>query len=101
MQLKVEEDPSITGIAGHLRPGDSDDLVGPFQGAGKTIRELLNRIVVSSRAGGMWIANETLPEEFFVARSFQPYWTVLGYTEPISENEQVAAGILSQLRKRR
>jgi hypothetical protein len=30
MTLRMQTDPAVHGFAGHYRPGDSDDLVGPF-----------------------------------------------------------------------
>jgi len=81
-KLKLELDPEIQGFAGSFPTGDRDDLVGPFHEAGRTVTELLNLVVSSSR-GASWIAlvpdntvGETIPDNM---------WVVVQYNRPMSD----------------
>ncbi len=100
IRLRGIEDPTIRGLAGTSRPGDSKDLVGPFVEERATVRGILNRMVCTSSQGALWIAHETPPTEFFVRREGQPYWTVLGYSEGAEINLRIAELLREQLRRR-
>lgn len=46
MTLTMAADPAVKGFA-----GDPDDMVGPFQETGKTVRQLLIALLRHSRGG--------------------------------------------------
>lgn len=83
MQLRSELDPKPGGFAGTYAPGDLKNLIGPFTERGRTLRQLLNLIVVRSK-GGMWIADQSVIRDPGVQP--QRFWTILEYSQPIAEN---------------
>jgi hypothetical protein len=64
------------GYAGHFRAGDPKDMVGPFDAKDKTVRELLNLIVTSSK-GAAWVT--TGP---YVRTQSPPgnFWRIIEYS---------------------
>lgn len=69
MAYEMARDPHRTaGFAGDIHGIDFDNMIGPLDERGKTVRELLNIVAERSR-GGMWIAlnprrQRTIPWEF-------------------------------------
>ncbi len=80
LQLRVAKnlDPSIQGFAGSFNPGVRTNLVGPFAEHGRTVQDLLNLIVGSSK-GALWVA--TVPDGFRLRESPArfPIWSILEY----------------------
>jgi hypothetical protein len=89
MDLQIVRDPTLAtrGFAGHYPAGDTKDQVGPFDERNKSVRELLDLLVRSSK-GGLWIAarRPAIPEENL---SSHP-WLIVEYSQPLSGNlEQI------------
>lgn len=80
LQLMLIRDPSIAGFAGRLPPGDRSDLVGPFEDPSASLRSILNRILCTSKRGGMWIWRGSH------RRAGEPEWIMLGYSEGFEVN---------------
>ncbi len=91
MFLEEQIKPS-KGYAGHFRVADSADLVGPFDEKERTVRELLN-LVVSSSKGAAWVT--TAPYDKKTPTAPGMFWTILEYSDPNLEN-RVAHGQLVQ-----
>ena len=84
MELQIAEKPELAkgGFAGHFRPGDLTDFVGPFDVQNATVRDLLDLIVGSSK-GGIWLAIE----ERAWSEDFGSYpWLIFTYGEPLKTN---------------
>jgi hypothetical protein len=73
------------GYAGHYGVVDDTDLVGPFDEKGKTVRELLNLIVTSSK-GALWVTTGPC-----VRKGSPPdlFWTILEYSDPSLKSREV------------
>ncbi len=83
MSLALEADRTIKGFVGNYRPGDPTELVGPFDQKDRTVRQLLNLIVASSR-GGMWIARSSPLQDGLPPKD--PFWTIFEYSQPIDHH---------------
>ena len=83
LRLARELDPSLGGFAGSFSPGDSTDLVGPFDEYNASVQHLLNLIVGASK-GASWIA--TVPDDYRLPGSpaQYPMWIILQYSAPVS-----------------
>lgn len=81
------------GYGGHFRMGDVKDLVGPFDKKDKTVRELLNLIVASSK-GAVWIT--TRP---YIQTSSPPeaFWKILEYSDANLKNRVVVRDLEKQV----
>ena len=77
MQLVMNSNPEIKGFAGDIRPGDTNDKVGPFSERNRTVRYLLDMIVAESK-GGAWIADCQPRRERILSGS--PAWTIVEYS---------------------
>lgn len=66
------------GYAGHFPVMDNTDLVGPFDEKERTVRELLNRIVTSSK-GAIWVT--TAPYDKTTPSAPGRFWTILEYSD--------------------
>jgi hypothetical protein len=84
MELEIAERPELAkqGFAGHFRPGDVKDLIGPFDEQNRTVRELLDLIIRASR-GGIWVACQ---EEKHSVDLGSERWLILTYGEPLQMN---------------
>ena len=81
------------GFAGHYRTGDVHDPVGPFDEHNRSVRELLNLLVSSSR-GALWVTAEPstgapVPDHAF--------WTVLEYDDPTATSPGFLEGLVHQI----
>ncbi len=82
MSLQQQVQPR-NGYAGHYRVADNTDLVGPFDEREKSVRELLDLIVTSSK-GALWITTRPY------ARTESPpelFWTMLEYSDPTLKSQ--------------
>jgi len=98
MQLLVQLRPTITGFAGHHPAGDMGDLIGPVTESNRSIRYLLNLIVVQSK-GGAWIARVPwkLRAKLQIAEQHSP-WTVIEYGLPKTGYGPILDSIATDLR---
>ena len=87
MTIAMLADPSIQGFAGTHRTGDPGDKVGPISEHGRTLRELLNVILIGS-GGGTWISSTCSRADSEITQ--RPCWTTIQYTEPLSSVLQLA-----------
>jgi len=73
--------------------GDVKDLVGPFDEKDKTVRELLNLIVASSK-GAAWIT--TTP---YIQTSSPPdaFWKILEYSDANLRNPVIVRDLEKQI----
>jgi len=92
MYLQDEVKPR-KGYGGHFRMGDVKDLVGPFDEKDKTVRELLNLIVASSK-GAAWIT--TTP---YIQTSSPPdaFWKILEYSDANLRNPVIVRDLEKQI----
>ncbi len=92
LRLARELDPNIGGFAGSFNPGDRTDLVGPFDEHDRSVEDLLNRIVGSSK-GASWIA--TVPDNYKLTGSpaQYPIWSIIQYDKPASDFRGVLENI--------
>lgn len=81
------------GYGGHFRMGDVKDLVGPFDKKDKTVRELLNLIVASSK-GAVWITTKP-----YVQASSPPdaFWKILEYSDANLNNRVIVRDLEKQI----
>jgi len=93
MNLMIEIDPVHRGFAGNYSPGDPKELIGPFSENGKTVPQLLD-LVVSSSKGGMWIANSSVRS--LTVTTEKPLWTIVEYSWPFDENCAVIRKTIQQ-----
>jgi hypothetical protein len=97
MYLVTDLNPEITGFAGDYFSGDLKDQVGPFREYNRTLRYLLNAILVQS-TGGAWIAriawklrgNFKIPEK-------RRIWTFVEYGVPSTGYAGILANIAGEL----
>jgi hypothetical protein len=97
MSLVTDLNPEITGFAGHYFPGDLKDQVGPFREYNRSLRHLLNAILVQSK-GGAWISriawklrgNLKIPEK-------RRIWTFVEYGMPSTGYAGILGNIASDL----
>jgi hypothetical protein len=80
MTLERQLDPSIKGFAGDSPVTEPVDEVGPFQERGRTVRQLLVKIVGSSR-GASWFPS-TYGIRFSFPASINRFWTLVTYSSP-------------------
>jgi hypothetical protein len=69
--------PPQTGFAGSFPPGDPDDLVGPYNIKGSTIRSLLCLLVGSSKGAAWFIHGQVKPFSTSIRNRF---WTLILYS---------------------
>jgi hypothetical protein len=74
MSLELDLNPTIGGFAGDFPPTEPVDKVGPFHEHGQTVRQLLIRIVASSR-GATWFPTNLGVRVSFPA-SINRFWTL-------------------------
>jgi hypothetical protein len=77
MALEMDLDPSKQGFGGDYPPTDPIDEVGPFDERGQTVRQLLVKIVASSR-GATWYP--TQGAEVPAPASSNGFWTLVTYS---------------------
>ena len=77
MTFELDLNPSIKGFAGDFPPTDPIDEVGPFREQGQTVRQLLIRIVTSSR-GVSWFPTQGVRVPFPAA--INRLWTLVTYS---------------------
>ena len=82
MTLVMQADPSVQGFAGSFPPGDITDLAGPFHEEHKSLREILNALLLGSK-GGMWVTDRTLQYGTEIPR--KPFWVFQQYARPDSD----------------
>jgi hypothetical protein len=80
MRLELDMDPSIRGFGGDGPVTDPPDEVGPFHERGRTVGQLLVRIVASSR-GAAWFPTTKGVRVSFPA-SVNRFWTLVTYSAP-------------------
>ena len=80
MSLQKDMYPSIRGFAGDSPVTQPIDEVGPFHERGQTVRQLLVRIVASSR-GASWFPS-TYGLRFSFSASQNRFWTLVSYSSP-------------------
>ena len=69
--------PPPTGVFGSFPPGDPDDLVGPYNIKGSTIRSLLCLLVGSSKGAAWFIHGQVRPFGTSIRNRF---WTLVPYS---------------------
>ena len=69
--------PPLTSFFGSFPPGDPDDLVGPYDIKGSTIRSLLCLLVGSSKGATWFIHGEVRPFGISIGNRF---WTLVLYS---------------------
>jgi hypothetical protein len=74
VSLELDLNPNIGGFAGDFAPTEPVDEVGPFHEHGQTVRQLLIRIVASSR-GAAWFPS-VYGIRFSFPASINPFWTL-------------------------
>jgi hypothetical protein len=97
MYLVTDLNPEITGFAGHYFSGDLKDQVGPFREYNRSLRHLLNAILVQSK-GGAWISriawklrgNFKIPEK-------RRIWTFVEYGAPSTGYAGILGNIAAEL----
>jgi hypothetical protein len=77
MALELDLDPLKQGFGGDYPPTEPIDEVGPFDERGQTVRQLLVRIVASSR-GATWYP--TQGAEAPTPASRNGFWTLVAYS---------------------
>ena len=77
MTLEQDLNPSIGGFVGDFPPTVPIDEVGPFREHGQTVRQLLIRIVSSSR-GASWFPTQGV--RFSFPGAINRYWTLVTYS---------------------
>jgi hypothetical protein len=80
MTLERDLDQSQRGFAGDYPPTEPPDEVGPFREEGQKVRQLLIRIVASSR-GATWFPT-TLGVRVSFPAGINRFWTLVTYGEP-------------------
>ena len=94
MELRLVEDPSIAGFAGHYRPGQTRDEIGPFDVRNRTVRDVLD-LLVGSSMGGLWLTAERHVRSR--ALSTQPFWVTLQYAESLATNTALMQSIVQRI----
>jgi hypothetical protein len=94
MTLRRVEDPTLRGFVGDYWPGDTRDQAGPFDERNRTLRELLDLIVISSK-GGLWLAVGGRARGEGLAS--HP-WMILEYSAPLSANLARMRGTANHVR---
>ncbi len=99
MYLVTDLNPEITGFAGHYFPGDLKDEVGPFREYNRSLRSLLNAILVQSK-GGAWIARIAwrLRGDFKIPAT-RHIWTFVEYGVPSTGYAAILGNIAVDLEK--
>jgi len=77
MTLERDLNPSLQGFAGDSPVTDPIDEIGPFREYGQTVRQLLTRIVTSSR-GASWFPTQGVRVPF--PASINRFWTLVTYS---------------------
>lgn len=80
MELATAVDPKKKGFAGHIDPGDGEDLIGPFVERGRTVRQLLTSLIKKKSTGAMWVIPSLSPQDAMNPRL--PFWRILEYNDP-------------------
>jgi hypothetical protein len=78
MTLERDLNPSMGGVAGDFPPTDPIDEVGPFREHGQTVRQLLIRIVSSSRGASWFPTTNGVGVPF--PGSVDRFWTLVTYS---------------------
>jgi hypothetical protein len=81
------------GYAGHFRMGDIKDVVGPFDEKDKTVRELLNLIVASSK-GALWI---TTRPHLQASSPPDAFWRILEYSDENLKDRRIVEALEQQI----
>ena len=99
MYLATDLNPEITGFAGHYTPGDLEDQIGPFAEHNRSLRYLLNAILVQSK-GGSWIARIAwrLRGDFKIPEK-RRIWTFVEYGVPSIGYAGILGNIAGELEK--
>jgi hypothetical protein len=77
MTFAAAANPSIQTFVGSFPGGDPADLVGPFDEQRKTLRELLNRLILESN-GALWVVYG--PAESAPTPPKGGFWRILPYS---------------------
>jgi len=85
--------PGIKGIAGRYRAGVSGAQAGPFEEKNSELRRLLNLLLKSSPAGGIWVVHR--PATRNGPAPLEEFWTLLDYSEPIEISTALLSAILA------
>jgi hypothetical protein len=80
MSVEMQLDPNRKGFVGDGPPGDVTNQVGPFDISGQTVRDLLCRIVGSSK-GATWMVSSPFGPSVAPA-SIGRLWTLVLYQNP-------------------
>ena len=88
-------DPNVGDLAGGYDPGNSNNLVGPFNEQDKRLRDLLS-LVVRRSYGGAWISTECAVVDESITH--KPCWTILEYGAPLQSAVAQAAEFLKTAR---
>lgn len=81
------------GYASHYHLGNVKDVIGPIDERGKTIRELLNVLVRSSK-GGIWLTTSLYNR---TSSSPDRFWTILQYSDQRLQNGIAVHDMISVL----
>ncbi len=93
MTLLRETRPGLKGIAGHYYAGNPATLVGPFDEKNRTLRQLLNELLINTPGGGIWVVHRSALKEG--PAPMQPFWTVVDYIDPLEVTSGLIRGILT------
>lgn len=95
MELRTGKPELAEGaFAGSHAPGDTQDLVGPFDRHDMSVREILDLIVGTSK-GGIWLASEKGNGSV----NLESYpWLLLTYGEPLERNLARMRGAAERIR---
>jgi hypothetical protein len=102
MDLVVDLDPDITGFAGHYPSGDRKDQVGPFLENKRSVRYLLDALLVQSKARA-WISRVDWRHLGNIdALRSRPVWTFVepgthGVSDYSSELASIATAVESSV----
>ena len=80
IQLEMDLDKAVKGFGGDFPEADPRDEVGPFAERGKTVDQLLIKIMSSSH-GASWFPTSGLLASSFPA-SINHFWTLATYGSP-------------------
>jgi len=93
MTLLRETRPGLKGIAGDYYAGNPATLVGPFDEKNRTLRQLLNELLINTPGGGIWVVHRSALKEG--PAPMQPFWTVVDYIDPLEVTSGLIRGILT------
>lgn len=97
MQFVADVNPQITGFAGHYSAGDLEDQVGPLSEYNRSLRYLLNTVVLQSK-GGAWIARVPLKLRGELATAERHrVWTIVQYGVPSTGYASILREIATDL----